>query len=290
MRHSPLNAALVLLSKLFYMLSFIFLTNDSRYMRKKSKLKSPLVVFGGIVTFFLIYFIIIITSIWPIESKTLAQAGVFGDSFGVLTSLFSAFAFGGLIITIWQQQEDLDLTRKEIKDQSFENTLFKMLEIHNLLVEGIDLRHQGQQTATGRDCFLAFYRNRLKKEYDNYQKSISGRSKKPSESEIIEKVYKKFWESNQADLGHYFRYLYNIFKFIDNSDIEEKSTYSAIIRAQISDYEALVIFYACLSAEGKKFKVLAEKFALFDNLPTSLLLKPSHKSLFDQQAFETNAE
>ncbi|MEV3827528.1 putative phage abortive infection protein [Aeromonas caviae] len=255
-------------------------------MKDKNFLKSPYFVFGSIILCFVIYIGVLVYNIWPIESKTIGQAGVFGDSFGVLTALFSAFAFGGLIITIWQQQEELDITRKEIGQQSFESTLFKMLEIHNVLVNGIDLRQAGGvQTATGRDCFLIFYKSRLKKEYDEYTKNISARTKKPDDIEIIRTVYKKFLESNQADLGHYFRYIYNIFKFIDRSQVEDKLYYSAVVRAQISDYEALIIFYACLSPEGAKFKVYAEKYALFDNLPKSLLLKQSHINLFNENAF-----
>lgn len=258
-------------------------------MKSKSITHSRTFIFGGIGLFFMGYLAILMYHIWPIESKTLTQAGVLGDSFGVLTALFSALAFGGLMITIGQQQEDLDITRNEIREQSFENTLFKMLEIHNILIDGIDLRSNGSQTATGRDCFLAFYKNRLTSEYENYIKSIGSRKTKPSDKEIIKTVYEKFWRSNQADLGHYFRYLYNIFKYIDQSNISEdrKIKYSAIVRAQISDYEALIIFYSCLSSNGEKFKSLAERFALFDNLPSNLLLKASHAKLFDSKAFGT---
>lgn len=39
----------------------------------------------------------------------------FGDMFGVLSCLFSGLAFAGLIVTIRQQREDLELQRKELQ-------------------------------------------------------------------------------------------------------------------------------------------------------------------------------
>ena len=45
------------------------------------------------------------------------ERGQFGDSFGVLTSLFTALAFAGVIWTIYLNQEELRLQRKELELQ-----------------------------------------------------------------------------------------------------------------------------------------------------------------------------
>ncbi|PIQ43829.1 MAG: hypothetical protein COW05_02600 [Gammaproteobacteria bacterium CG12_big_fil_rev_8_21_14_0_65_46_12] len=57
----------------------------------------------------------------PITFGNVDKAGTFGDSFGVLTALFSGLAFAGIIYTITQQsellemqKEDLELTRDEL--------------------------------------------------------------------------------------------------------------------------------------------------------------------------------
>jgi hypothetical protein len=44
--------------------------------------------------------------------------GTFGDMFGTVNSLFSGLAFVGLIYTILQQREELDLTRQEFIKQN----------------------------------------------------------------------------------------------------------------------------------------------------------------------------
>ncbi len=41
-------------------------------------------------------------------------SGLFGDSFGGFTALFSGFAFVGIIYTIWQQQKQLALQMEEL--------------------------------------------------------------------------------------------------------------------------------------------------------------------------------
>lgn len=43
------------------------------------------------------------------------QRGQFGDMFGAINALFSAFAFAVLIYTIWMQREQLELQRQELE-------------------------------------------------------------------------------------------------------------------------------------------------------------------------------
>ncbi len=248
--------------------------------------KSPKLVFALVLSIFAIYAGAIVWNVWPIDSKTIGQAGVFGDSFGVLTSLFSGLAFAGLIITIWQQQEELTLTRDEIKKQHFENMLFRMLEIHNSIVNDFDLRYtqdderhkEGDISSRGRDCFFTFHEN-LKMIYSHELEKDS--------SDILAETYEKFWCLHKRDLGHYFRYLYNIFKFIDNSRMKEKKVYSSIVRAQLSDYELAILFYNCISINGnEKFKPLVEEFHLLDNLPRELLLDKEHYDMYPSCAYD----
>ncbi|WP_165564398.1 putative phage abortive infection protein [Shewanella chilikensis] len=246
--------------------------------------QKPWFIFGLIAAIFLIYGLALENGWWILKGKDDGQLGTFGDSWGMLTSLFSALAFGGLMITIWQQQEELGLTRKEMKDQQFENMLFKMLEVHANIVADLDLRSKranNQQTTTGRDCFTAFLR-RLTGNYNYYQKKDPSKS----DQELVEVAYRYFWRKNRNNLGHYFRYVYNIFKYIDNSDREDKKTYTNIVRAQLSDHEVALLYYNCLSEFGsEKFKPMAVEYELFDNMPKDLLIRVQHEDLYPQKAF-----
>ena len=96
---------------------------------------------------------------------------------------------------------------------------------------------------------------------------------------------------HQADTGHYFRNLYNIMKFIKNSTITNKKLYTNIIRAQLSSYELVLLFYNCLSEVGnQKFKPLVEEFALLKNMDFKDLIDPEHEHLYESSAYAPSSE
>lgn len=241
-------------------------------------LKKAIFIFSAITIVFSAYLIGILYSIWPIESKTLAQAGVFGDSFGVLTALFSAYAFGGLIVTIFIQQEELSLTRELMRVQSFENNFFKLQDILHKIVENLDLqdRKTGKVNETGRDCFRG-YVNELK---------ILERYYKKKGKDVVNTIvaYDGYRNVRYDDLSIYFRFLFNVFKYIDSSDVENKYKYASIVRSQLSDSELLMIFYNCISSQGRKMVYYTEKYKIFDNLPVNLLLQSEHWNLYQRLA------
>ncbi len=92
-------------------------------------------------------------------------------------------------------------------------------------------------------------------------------------------LYEKFYEEHENMIGHYYRNLYRIVKYIhgydfgsnelfDNVEVNEKEQkeYRGILRAQLSSYELLMLFYnICYSDKGKKFRILLESTNFFDN-------------------------
>ncbi|MCR6477979.1 hypothetical protein NU688_17590 [Variovorax sp. ZS18.2.2] len=63
------------------------------------------------------------------KTWSLADSGTFGDSFGVLTSLFSGLAFVGLIWTILQQREDLKVQRDDSKEARRQDVVTRLSTI-----------------------------------------------------------------------------------------------------------------------------------------------------------------
>ncbi|MBF0376015.1 MAG: putative phage abortive infection protein [Desulfamplus sp.] len=244
---------------------------------------------------------ILIFFVWLISGITLNgvdERGTFGDMFGAINALFSGFAFAGVIFAILLQRQELELQRKELeltrnelegqklqlqaqnetfKLQNFENTFFQLLRLHNEIINSIDLTSKDRVTA-GRDCFVIFY-SRFKNNYMG-QKNKNP-SLEPSE------IYNNFYPNIGHEIGHYFRYLYNIIKFVKRSSVADKRFYTNLVRAQLSDAELLLLFYNCLSKYGvEKFKPMVEEFALFKNLPEELLIDPDeHHSLFSDSAY-----
>lgn len=241
--------------------------------------------------------------------KSPTNAGEFGDLFGGANALFSGMAFVGLIWAILLQNQELHLQRKDLKltqeelrgqkeqlkaqnitfrRQTFDNAFFQMLSLHNQIVNSIDLV-EGQstpvtETFTGRDCFPRFYWR--------FKRTLAQR--KPIDHLTIEEVsdgYSLFLPTIQADIGHYFRYLYNLIKFVDQSEIDDKQRYINLIRAQLSSHELLMLFYNCAVGGGqKRFKPLVEKYAFLENIPETELIAGWHKGWFMTYAFEERPE
>lgn len=232
------------------------------------------------------------------------KLGVFGDSFGALTALFSGLAFVGLIITIIMQGDELKLQREELRltrktldaqrgemqkqnktliKQRFENTFFKMLGLLDACIEDAKQRHVrlhliSGEVVTGRDAVRALY----KMFYDYYLQERKEGSDTPElkeeckNKEGISKEYQKFYEENEGNLGQYYRVLYNIFKLVKRTKFtkKEKLVYTNLVRARLSKYELLLIFYNCLSPLGeKKMAPLIRDYKILKHLDKSELPK-----------------
>ena len=244
---------------------------------------------------------------WGIQDiEQFKQLGPWGDFFGgFLNPILTFLTFLGVLFTIGLQKIELNLTRQEMarsadalenqlkalekqlkaaEDQSFENTFFRLLELHNTIVDSIDLRRDGHEISHGRDCFNAFYA-RLKTVYTSRKKN----SPNETDDVTLEIAYQEFWSRYQSDLGHYFRFLFNVIRFIQKDSLGD-DFYIKLLRSQLSDQELLLLFYNCLSTQGRKFKTFAEEFALFDNMPIGLLLNPDHANRFDNRAYGNNPQ
>lgn len=232
--------------------------------------------------------------------------GQWGDFVGgTINPILTFVTFLALIYTIILQRNELTLSRRELKltrkevrksakalkkqnntfkQQRFETTLFSMIGVFNQIIDQMDLEikrgtHNNPRISTkkGRDCF-SYINNILEGLVEG-----PGYQKKTKLADAYEGVYSKY----ASDLGHYFRVLYNIFKFIKESDYSNP-IYAKILRAQLSNQELLILYYNCLSPYGEKFKELAIEFELFDNLQLDTLIRPEHYDLMDKKAFGNN--
>lgn len=94
--------------------------------------------------------------------------------------------------------------------------------------------------------------------------------------------------------SHYFRNLYHILKFIDDSKLvssARKSNYSKFVRSQLSDVELVVIFYNSIAKIGlpgredmelgfPKMGRLLQKYDILQNMNPRSIIHPSHREIF----------
>ena len=100
--------------------------------------------------------------------------------------------------------------------------------------------------------------------------------KKQHESEYIDRIYRakpgdkidgiqiltkyELFEGHENKLGHYYRHLYHTVKFVANYDnriisYTNKRQYLQLLRAQLSNYEQLMLFYNWASGYGKEWEL-----------------------------------
>jgi hypothetical protein len=241
--------------------------------------------------------------IWVSRVYTTEQSrGLFGDMFGGINALFSAGAFAGLIYTVLLQRKELRLQREELiatrqelkgqreqlqaqntflREQALEHTYFEMMRRHEDIVNAIEV-----ETPSGvfrsRRAFLLFY-DEFKQEY----RSVMEEDLLLTPHEHVQQAYKRFFGNRQSEIGHYFRNLYHMVKFVAESGIPLQHRYSGLARAQLSSYEHLLLFYNGVSEYGEqKFKPLIEQFALLENMPWEDLIFPKfHLDLYECEAY-----
>ncbi|PRS67556.1 putative phage abortive infection protein [Bacillus sp. NMTD17] len=87
-------------------------------------------------------------------------------------------------------------------------------------------------------------------------------------------VYEKVYDLKEEQIGHYYRNLYRIVRFIQDEHFStdqeenenEKKKYRGILRAQLSSMELLMLFYNVVySKKGEKFREILKGTNFFDD-------------------------
>ncbi len=217
--------------------------------------------------------------------------GLFGDFVGgSLNPLFALIGLFALLYTIVLQSselqhsteqlqksaEALNAQNTELKKQSFDSTFFQLTHLFNEIISQLRVPADGEEPPyKARRCFGCLYRE-LKNSY--LHKVVRGDFVEP-DSEAIDIQYSDFYRRYGSFIGHYFRTLYNILKFIDKSLLsdEEKKRYADLIRAQLSKFELALLLYNCISHYGnEQMLLLINKYNTLKHLEEGTLADKSH--------------
>lgn len=231
------------------------------------------------------------------ETNQLPNArGLFGDSWGGVNAIISAFAFAGVIVTLFLQNRDLNLQRKEMarqreefekenetfKYQRFENLFYNMLNLQQELTRDLVIEDNGTGEDTiikkGREVFPYFYEEmKVRYHYKNGSEVTTFKHILSIDEDYKKKLVavRQLWF-----MDHYMRHLYRIFRFINDaneiSDVKKRE-YAEIVRATLSPYELVFLYYIGFS--HPRFKVLIEKYTLLNNLRPFLLAASGERDL-----------
>lgn len=232
----------------------------------------------------------------PTNTGSMDNASKLGDSTAIINTLFSVLALAGVIYSIILQSRELVDTRKEMEKQReefetqndtlsrqrFESTFFNMLHLQQEITNSLSCnKPEAKILAKGREVFEFFYKE---KNCESIKASYAGLKKFLQEDGCA--AYAELTDIQMFD--HYFRHLYRIIKYVYTSKLipeEEKYEYVCILRAMLSPYELLMLFYNGLC--HPQFKKMIEEYALFNNIRFEELANGEQDSaLYDSRAYD----
>lgn len=208
------------------------------------------------------------------------NSGTFGDSFGPLSSLMAALAAASAWMAYSSQREELARIKEDsakerasANKRDFETTFFSMLDLLRTTVQELSASDSwGQNPTFGRSAIKQILSSHL----------MEANQANQTDEQLYTKVYGLF----RDELGHYFRTLYHIVRFVDEAEIENKMMYIRLLRATLSNAEMVLLGLNCLHGGGRlKFKALVEKYALLHNISSSYAYKWDLVSQFNKKAF-----
>jgi len=271
--------------------------------KQKFSIKSIILIFIItliIVSYLLIkfYYNLISNENFEHEITKFAQLGDFLG--GTLNPLIAFFTVILLIFTIYIQTKELEATREELeksriaqqeqskslllqniatKQQMFENTFFKLSE--QFFQSKNDLKRGKDKSIKAIDSMLIWFKHH---QLPYYQANSNDTQKS------IQTIYDEYNKDIENITGIYFGQIYQILKFIHESNISDKQRYINIFRAQFTKDELEFLFYHCLGSIGKrKFKSLIEQYEFFEHISINEDITPLIKE-YKANAFGKNEE
>lgn len=211
--------------------------------------------------------------------------GTLGDGQNIANSVFAGGAFIGVFYSVMLQRDELRIARKDsrrmakvmeeqerniaeqqvmAREANFERTFFELLRVFTELTTTLKFTDDSDSLHVGKEVFgpLIKEHDRLipiaLRENDDYVLDFSLQDYK--------KAYVAFGVYNSHIFGHYFRILYKLIKYVDESSIRDKSFYSELVRAQLSEGEATLLMLNYISPyTTPRFNELVARYAMLKN-------------------------
>ncbi|MBN3047793.1 hypothetical protein AB6D34_03880 [Pectobacterium brasiliense] len=235
------------------------------------------------------------------ETDSLSSLGSFGDSFGILNSLFSGLGFSGLLITLFYQQRQINSQENESKKQDgissqlqYEETLHKLISLFQSTMKEVKINYEGDELF-GRDALqksLAIFSGKIKESGLNVIPARLSKKYRRGEltnddEEIMNYYYYKHFVFLSSVLSRQWR-LIESFKILlrhleencpKNSNTQQ---YRDLVFSQLTYVECTYIFLVALggkdNAELRKYMISSSMY----NSCSPIKLSEIHKIMFKE--------
>jgi adenylate kinase len=200
--------------------------------------------------------------------------GTFGSYFGGVAGCVCSFI--GIIFLYRTYRIQLDITHYQEQFQTiskFEDDFFELLSQQRDICKSISNKYttsKGKRANIDNNEFF----NKLSDDFRERLQNNMGYEDLDAPKNIqkvrFNNVYQEFYEGYCQQLGHYFRHLYHILKYIDDADFineKKKREYSDLLQAQMSNDELYLTAMNGISNYGRhRLLPLLDKYSFLENL------------------------
>lgn len=267
-----------------------------------SSTKAALLVIGVVL---LVVYALFIGIVMVADIKTggtslgVSLTGAFGDSFGVLTSVFSGLAAYLVYLTLKSQRTELELTRRELESsreaqgkQAIETTIFNLIQVHRNNVSNVEIDTVQNSIEKGERAFMEI----AVRMHDGFKDACYRLSTPDIRNKVITNndydAYEGFGllsnvEQREAlgslldgigylvmGLNNYIKHLVLMLDYLNESkDVltGRKEIMDKAVTAGVSDHELILLFYLRHLLDSEQRKVI-DTSPLFESIPESIFL------------------
>lgn len=223
---------------------------------------------------------------------------------GLIGAFFSIVAVILLYYTYRTQKEELQKTigianeqSETLKVQQFESTFFNLIENLHLIIDNLrsnDINMSGNRYL---EYLMKSFIDSMNNSFFSQLKAVTKNNGSKKELELltqnISEEFDNFFK-HRVDMGHFYRYLHNIFKHIDNAHIENKKKYFDLLQANFSNAVLAFILYNSISNESLNkegepvFRNYVDKYGILENIDKSYILNERLEQKFPNTEFYFN--
>lgn len=248
-------------------------TENMKDIRNFSKFELLCIIF-----LFIVGIVSLSLYIYQLHSEDLADGpeefAWFGDYVGGVIGTISALIGIVFLYRTYKIQLDISSSQERIQQrQQFEDTFFSLLGQQRNIIANIKGKFPIGNGQSFEERTSYEYVSQLRNDLANQLQVLNFESNALADGKInilkirVNEIYSNFFLAHAAQLGHYFRHLYHLLKFIQTERKLDKQKYFDLVQAQMSYDELYLIAINGISNYGrKKLLPLLNDYSFLENL------------------------
>ena len=203
--------------------------------------------------------------------------GIFGDYIGGVVGTLVGLIGIVFLYRTYRIQVDISNHQEAKQDrQQFETAFFSLLSQQRNILQNLEGEFQVKKGLPLEKVIGYQFLSRLRLDLSlrlldlNYEPKLLNTSNTSNTNLLkiqVNCIYQELFQGYADQLGHYFRHLYHLLKFVDESELFDKKKYMDLIQSQMSSDELYLTAINGISNYGRKRMLpLLNNYSFLENL------------------------